>query len=1059
MRLTAIDIQALPGIDPIRLDHFSAGVNFIVGPNGIGKSSLIRGLHHILAGRRPGDPSALTISARFEDGDDVWVGARNGPAVSWQRNGMPAEPPPLPAAEVLHCYWLRAETLIAEDQASEAELSRRLREALAGGIDLEAVRATAGLTPEPFPMALRREWLEAQTTQADIERGYANLEEQRATLPELEKALQQAREARDEIVLLRQGRELREAMAKRAALAEQLASFDAVHAEMTGDEPERAEALSREISALEGEAGHLAQQQRQLGESLDATGFADGMPDGPLLQSLQRQLETLRALEKDRERAASAVASANAELDTVAKSLGAAPETHPGFTPAQVEVIGDALQALQEARAWQANTGASRQAQPSTNRWLLIAAATGGAIAAVSGLFSSNPVTIAAGTVALIASLGLWLLPRLQSGDNATTSTTNAVVREREAKLKALINEYGLEEQAFQGLGLLRFMERLRALDAARARVATASAEEATIAKKCSDLQDSLQHQLTRWAEIPRNDAISLQAAFDDVSERVQKAQEIKHEQSTLTREQEKLAANGEQKRREREQLFAQFGLAVDDMAALRRLEEQHARYIATRQALDDALVREQTLKSPFSDHPEQLQWIEQATAAEIDAVIDAREEKAGAIDELTDQIATLKAALAKAGDDNALATAMAQTQSLAGQLTDRRERRLQSALGDWLLSNVEREYRERHEPALIRDARARFEAFTHAKWSLEINDAHEPVARDLQRNEQKPLTALSSGTRMQLLLAARIAWARDQEQGQSPLPLVLDEALTNTDATRFNAIVGNLEALAAEEDRQIFYLTAREEDRALWQQAAGHAPHCIALGGERRRQDAADLPTPDSEPEIPSPKDEDASDYAKRLQVPAIDLQQPPEAIHLFHLLRDALPTLYILLNDWRVERLGPLQAWLQSPAAEHADLGAISPGELADRARLTTAWYRLARQGLGMPVDYGALASADILSDTMLPRVAEQAEEKKGDAEALIAALRDGAVKRLGSQFIDELEHWLIEAGYIDARRRLSAEEIQQTLLGELGHQIDPAVIRAMTRALNAATLKLAA
>ena len=68
MRLASIDIRSLPGIDPIHLDDFQPGVNFIVGPNAVGKSSLIRALHLLLAPPRRGDPTALSLATTLVDG-------------------------------------------------------------------------------------------------------------------------------------------------------------------------------------------------------------------------------------------------------------------------------------------------------------------------------------------------------------------------------------------------------------------------------------------------------------------------------------------------------------------------------------------------------------------------------------------------------------------------------------------------------------------------------------------------------------------------------------------------------------------------------------------------------------------------------------------------------------------------------------------------------------------------------------------------------------------------------------------------------------------------------
>jgi len=158
MRLVKLDIEQLPGVDPIRLTDFTPGTNFVLGPNAIGKSSLIRALHYLLADSRKTDPLALRLRAAFVDGMQRWEVERDGPNQRWFCDGETSAPPPLPTADALACYWLRAETLIAPDEDDDLALERRFRAALAGGIDLTQVRREANLQIPGFPQSQRRDW-------------------------------------------------------------------------------------------------------------------------------------------------------------------------------------------------------------------------------------------------------------------------------------------------------------------------------------------------------------------------------------------------------------------------------------------------------------------------------------------------------------------------------------------------------------------------------------------------------------------------------------------------------------------------------------------------------------------------------------------------------------------------------------------------------------------------------------------------------------------------------------------------------------------------------------
>ena len=89
----------------------------------------------------------------------------------------------------------------------------------------------------------------------------------------------------------------------------------------------------------------------------------------------------------------------------------------------------------------------------------------------------------------------------------------------------------------------------------------------------------------------------------------------------------------------------------------------------------------------------------------------------------------------------------------------------------------------------------------------------------DLRSGEDRELDQLSDGTRAQLLLAARIAFAEEVERGTT-LPLFLDEALDQSDTARFEAIARSLGRIANDQGRQIFYLTSDPLDRERIRQA-----------------------------------------------------------------------------------------------------------------------------------------------------------------------------------------------------------------------------------------------
>lgn len=123
----------------------------------------------------------------------------------------------------------------------------------------------------------------------------------------------------------------------------------------------------------------------------------------------------------------------------------------------------------------------------------------------------------------------------------------------------------------------------------------------------------------------------------------------------------------------------------------------------------------------------------------------------------------------------------------------------------------AEKEFRETHQPELIRRAERHLARMTAGRYSgLLLGDESDPDALLLRAAHLPgPLPVeepVSTGTREQVFLALRLAILDLLERDGAPLPLLLDEALVNWDERRRWHALDLLAELA--EERQIFLLT-----------------------------------------------------------------------------------------------------------------------------------------------------------------------------------------------------------------------------------------------------------
>ncbi len=486
----------------------------------------------------------------------------------------------------------------------------------------------------------------------------------------------------------------------------------------------------------------------------------------------------------------------------------------------------------------------------------------------------------------------------------------------------------------------------------------------------------------------------------------------------------------------------------ADETAAeteLRRRCRQLDGWRGQREALQQARLRAAERSRALEDRPQLRALVETGDEAALRTELDVSQQRAARLEELNESIPRIRVAIEQAGRARAQERARAAVVDAADALAERLDEALFAEAGRMLIEDVRAEHVEVSRPQALRRAADWFRRFCRYSYELlfEPEAAARFGARETASGARRRLDELSSGTRVQLLLAVRVAFALEAERGREALPLVLDEALTTADPQRFQAMVDALHTLADEGERQVLYLTAQPADVALIEAAGGPVQRIDLL--EKRRlgravDDAALLALPPAvQPPAPAPANHTAEQYALALGVDPIDPWAAPESIHAFHLLRDDLDLLYRLLQTG-VERLGSAESLLAGDAAPLL-LNNAERHQLRRRLAGARAWLEAWRCGRGRPVDRIDLEASDSVSAVFIDRTAALAAELGGDAAALIEQLAAGAVERFRDQKREDLRGWLIERGFIDLRPRLDAAAVQQRVLLALAGPEPPA------------------
>ena len=540
---------------------------------------------------------------------------------------------------------------------------------------------------------------------------------------------------------------------------------------------------------------------------------------------------------------------------------------------------------------------------------------------------------------------------------------------------------------------------------------------------------------LSRWDTLAEADLDELGAVCESFKSKLKTAanasEAIKLAEHIITSHEEESARH----REDLAKAYQDVGLREDEHLLLVDCLQRRPTWVAAREELREADGREKQLRRELQGDDALLELVDRRDESSLDERLREQEHLAERLEDLRNQRAQSRADIGNAESGHALEDAIARCVEAQAKLEQKRDELLSHEATELLLNQVETDYRATHEPEVLSQAGALFQQVTAHDFELQLSEDGGFQARDTQQNKVRKLDELSTGTRMQLLLAVRVAWVRAQDGGSRTLPLFLDEALTTSDERRFIEVAKSLDTLSSSSGIQVIYLSARRNEQDLWRAAIGRDPHLIDLGEIRGRRDGDHAPefevTP-SEP-IPRPKG-DALEYAKELRIPGIDPALDAGEIHLFHLLRDDLHLLYQLMDSLRVRTLGQLQSYLDhSAGVEHQATPEIS--KLKDRCRSARAWISAWRQGRGRPVDALELEASGAFSKRYLAEATTVARSEPIDRDAhrLLAALREGALRGFQAKKIDEFDVWLREQDYLDGRPILSADRRRQVVLRE--------------------------
>ena len=1116
MKFERIRVERAPGIDqPFELSDFASGFNVVLGPNGSGKSLVCRVVRDLLWPSHGATGTAASADIGVSAGS---IAVRcDEDAHEWNALDTGAQRPLLPKSHAAGCFLLHAGDLLSTSAGTDVEIAGEVKKQMAGGYDLDALRAGQFTVPAQHGKRARRALDDAQRGLALVHTEFRSLTADEESLAGLTRCIETAQQADERMRVLERLEQLAEERERLADIVASLGALPVGMEHLTGvEEQNLAEREANRVAAtleLEETDAELELSRRQLGE-LKPAGEPTQPEDIAAWSERARKLARLEDHCAELGEAAAALEGAALErreqlsvdgdgppfespnakwLDQLDDHLRMGLDNRIALAESSArlqalasasECVGsrDLKRALKALRDWCALPLSQRTMMRMRWLWSLGALAAGVGAWFVSagedrwlaacgfgvGLFiwaysigadarigqahraeaeESFPARdvlppeawAQAEVQERLCEVEVELAKALAEEDRASGRT---FLEQKLAELEEAEDELDLARESFASeIGLCAEVSSLSLVEVAQ-RLASwreASAESRAAAEKLRQAESTRTESrgaLVAWLAARGyacEDSAGALEALRVFDERVRTATRLSEEITVLEARRPGLVEAIEECESRVARVFVDAGLENGDRTGLERRLSVRSQYHDLDRQGEVRKAQIDRLEASIPDAEERLD------STEVGEALRAVHESAAELEDLVAERAAAQERLRAARCGTRMEDALDEVATANERLVDQHEELLDACVGQLLIDSIEEEYRQSSSPEVLKRAAELFGKFTQHKYELQLDDAGSQTrfrARDVLRNRMLGLSELSDGTRMQLLLAARFAYALDVEE--EPLPFFLDEALSFSDPERLAEIARVLFALV-QDGRQIVYLTSRPGDVEVFRQAAMEvgceAPKLLDLGAARGlgviAEEECELAY-ELVPVAPPVGTDSAEEYGVRLGVPIPTPESVAGELHLFYLLRDDLDLLQRLVGTG-CARLGQWHESVRAGAArtlckEEPMKKLVARGQVAEM--VFAAWSI----GRGRRIGRSELLRSGAVSERYLDGLAELVAESQGGADKFLSSLEarnDDRAKGFQNKKIEELTLWLEENEFLDRRSRLDLEAARTRVL----------------------------
>ncbi len=546
---------------------------------------------------------------------------------------------------------------------------------------------------------------------------------------------------------------------------------------------------------------------------------------------------------------------------------------------------------------------------------------------------------------------------------------------------------------------------------------------------------EQLTDYITQHGGNEPHDASQAKAIIDSLNDRSNRLIQARSEENSALRQIERINSEKEQAEQDIRDIFERLSLDHGDKPKLKEMLGQRETYTG----LHDEISR---LESQIELVVQELESaneseLEDLSAERLEQFKNKAEQAKREVEGISGEIREIQTLTDQAKQGNSMQDLIEKRENARSDLQDGLETQLQSHAVKFLIGQVKDQYEQKRIPRVFERAKSHFARFTRNSYELQLSrhDGKPALqAMELYTGKARELDHLSDGTRIQLLIAARIAFAEEIEGGLT-LPFFLDEALDQSDPQRFEAIVSCLGQISADQNRQIVYLTSDPVDQIRIENALKPTDCKIAsaidLGAIRKMSASVDDITKleiNPETDIPVPSGLSYSQYSINLDVPELIPTRGWHSQSISYVLPEDSELLHRFYKNG-IQSAGQWNTVAGQPLADKLCNGIIAPEEVGNRIELLKVFCELWSLGRGHPVYRHDLENSDAISDRYIQGISDVSREIKGNASRLVEILRERSDERTSGfrvSQIDKLEQYFLNNGHIEDRAVLDEDEL---------------------------------